>query len=163
MNLTTTNQTILRATRLGLRAYSLVEVLVAMAITGILFVSLYAGFSSGFAIIQLARENLRATQILVEKMETIRLYTWDQLNDTNFIHPTFEAPYYPLGGGNTNSGIIYSGRLTLANPTFSGTTPSYASNLKEVRVEVSWNSNGIQRRREMKTLVAENGLQQYIY
>jgi prepilin-type N-terminal cleavage/methylation domain-containing protein len=143
--------------------YSLVEVLVAMAITGIVFVSLYAGFSSGFAIIQLARENLRATQILVEKMETIRLYTWVQLNDPDFIPDTFEAPYYPLGGGNTNAGIIYSGRLTLANPTFSGTTPSYASNLKEVRVEVTWNSNGIQRRREMKTLVAENGLQQYIY
>lgn len=163
MNLTTTNRAFLRATRLGTRAYSLVEVLVAMAITGIVFVSLYAGFSSGFAIIQLARENLRATQILVEKMETIRLYTWDQLNDPDFIPPTFEAPYYPLGGGSTNAGIIYSGRLTLTNASFSGTSPSYASNLREVRVEVTWNSNGIQRRREMKTLVAENGLQQYIY
>ena len=57
-------------------AFSMIEILVAMVVLGIMFVSLYSGFSSGFAVVQLARENLRATQILQEKMETIRLYTW---------------------------------------------------------------------------------------
>ena len=49
----------------------MVEVLVAVSLVGIMFVSLYSGISSGFAVVQLARENLRATQILQEKMETI--------------------------------------------------------------------------------------------
>jgi len=54
-------------------AYSFIELLVAMAVLGVMFVSLYSGFSAGFAIIELARENLRATQILQEKMETTSL------------------------------------------------------------------------------------------
>src|SRR5687767_14388252 len=61
------------------RAFSIIEVLVALAIAGVLFTSLYAGISAGFVVIETARENLRATQIMVEKLETIRLYTWEQI------------------------------------------------------------------------------------
>ena len=64
------------------------EVLVAVAIIGTVFVSLYLGMTQGFAIVQVARENLRATQILQEKTEIIRLYTWDQINTAGFIPPT---------------------------------------------------------------------------
>ena len=78
-----------RRSLLSKMAYSMVELLVAMAVLGVMFVSLYSGFSAGFAIIELARENLRATQILQEKMETIRLYTWDQVNTPGFIPTNF--------------------------------------------------------------------------
>jgi len=54
-------------------AFTLVEVMVAVWLGAIMFVGLYLGFSQGFAVIQLTRENLRATQILQEKAETIRL------------------------------------------------------------------------------------------
>ena len=41
---------------------TLVEVMVAMAVLGFMMVALYAGFSSGFAVVRVSRENLRATQ-----------------------------------------------------------------------------------------------------
>src|SRR5207237_602455 len=76
-------------------AFSLVEMIVCTAIMVILFVSLYGGISSGFAVVNLARENLRANQIIVEKMETVRLYNWDQINSNGFLPPTFTAPFFP--------------------------------------------------------------------
>ena len=64
-------------------AYSLVEVIVAVLVLALMLISLYGGFSSGFAVVKLARENLRATQIMMQKMETIRLLKWSQFLDTN--------------------------------------------------------------------------------
>ena len=140
--------------------FSLIEVLVAMAIVGILFVSLYAGFLSGFQVIHLSRENLRATQILLEKMETIRLYTWDQVNSNGFIPKTFTAYYYP---GETNaSGLRYSGSVTITNmPPDSQIT--YGANMRQVTVAITWTNSNIRRVREMTTFISRYGLQNYIY
>jgi prepilin-type N-terminal cleavage/methylation domain-containing protein len=77
-------------------AFTLVEVMIAVAILGIMFVALYGGMSSGFAVTQLARENLRATQIMLERMEGIRLYNWEQVVYSNMVPTTFVAHYYPL-------------------------------------------------------------------
>src|SRR5690242_10880657 len=55
-------------------AFTLVEAVVAMAIVGVVFVSLYSGMATGFGMIRTARETLNAAQILEEKFETIRLY-----------------------------------------------------------------------------------------
>src|SRR5690242_4531464 len=81
-------------------AFSTMEVLVGVMVCGIVFVGLYSGLSSGFSFIQLARENLRGTQIMEEKMETLRLYRWDQINQSGFIPTNFVDTFYPLG---TNS------------------------------------------------------------
>jgi prepilin-type N-terminal cleavage/methylation domain-containing protein len=141
-------------------AFSMVEMLVAMAVLGIMFVSLYSGFSAGFAIIELARENLRATQILQEKMETIRLYTWDQINTAGFIPTNFVEAFYAVGTNTNVTGITYTGRVTIAAAPIS---TSYSNELKSVNIRVSWRSAGVNRNREMTTLVTRNGLQNYIY
>src|SRR5437870_1691715 len=78
-----------------LEAFTLVEVIVCTAIVSILFVSLYGGIASGFSLVTLARENLRANQVILEKMETIRLYNWDQVNSNGFLPSSFTAPFYP--------------------------------------------------------------------
>lgn len=140
-------------------AYSIVEVLVAIAVLGIMFVSLYTGFSAGFAIIKLARENLRATQILQEKMETIRLYTWDQINTPGFIPTNFIENYYATSTNDT-TGLRYTGSVSIASAPIS---ESYSNDLREVRVKVDWASAGVKRSREMTTLVTRHGLQTYIY
>jgi prepilin-type N-terminal cleavage/methylation domain-containing protein len=57
----------------GGAAFTLIEVLVATLLIGIAFVSLYAGVSSALVQVQLAREDLRATQVLLEKSELLRL------------------------------------------------------------------------------------------
>jgi prepilin-type N-terminal cleavage/methylation domain-containing protein len=67
-------------------AFTLVELVVAMAVIGVVVVSLYGGITSGISSVRMARENLRATQILVEKTEAIRLYRWDQITNSLFRH-----------------------------------------------------------------------------
>ena len=59
-----------RATR---KAYTLVELLVVVALLSILFVATYGGITFGFATTQDSRENLRATQIIIERMEGLAL------------------------------------------------------------------------------------------
>ena len=139
-------------------AFSLIEVLTALGLVGILFLSVYTGLGTGFAVIGVARENLRATQVMQEKLETLRLYSWDQINSNGFIPKTFTAPYQP--GGGTNSGIVYAGTMTLTNYTG---TESYSTNLRLVTVEVRWTSGSAQRTRQMQTAVSRYGLQNYIY
>lgn len=135
----------------------MIEALVAMAIFGISFFSLYAGISQGFSIIGNARENLRATQIMVEKMETIRLYSWYQLNTSGFIPATFTEAYKPNGG---DDGLTYQGRLTIsAGPN----DVTYNADLRLVRIDLSWTSGGRTHNRSMNTYVTKHGLQNYIY
>jgi type II secretory pathway pseudopilin PulG len=140
-------------------AFSMVEILVAVVVLAIMFVSLYSGFSAGFAVIQLARENLRATQILQEKMETIRLYTWDQINTAGFVPTNFVEQFYSVGT-NAAGGVAYTGIVSIANAPI---TESYSNELKTVRIRLQWLSAKVVRTREMETLVTRNGLQNYIY
>ncbi len=154
-------------------AFSITEVLVAISIVGVLFLSLYGGITSGFAVVNLARENLRANQIVLEKMETIRLYTWDQINSNGFIAPTFTASFYPPlpvegdgTGSNTDStstedmGLIYYGTVAITNAPVS---PAYSDQMKLVIVTLTWTNGNVPRQRQMQTLISEYGMQNYIY
>lgn len=140
------------------RAFTLVEVLVTVAIIGTSFVSLYSGISMGFAIVNVARENLRATQVLQEKMETFRLYNWDQINTSGFIPATFAEPFYPKNP--TNSGIVYTGTAVVTNAPI---TESYSNDLRMVVLSVRWTSGNVVRQREMRTFISRYGLQNYLY
>ena len=142
------------------QAYSLVEVLVAVVVLGIMFVSLYSGFSAGFAVTQLARENLRATQILQEKMETIRLYTWDQINTPGFMPTNFVENFYALGTNANANTMNYTGTVRVASAPV---THSYSNELKVVKIQLQWVSADVLRSRQMQTYVTRHGLQNYIY
>ena len=139
-------------------AFSLLEVIAGMMVCGIVMLSLYAGVSSGFNVTEIARENLRATQVMVEKLETIRLYTFEQIGTPGFIPATFSEPYFAIG---TNAGhLTYSGTVTISDPPMA---PSYSDDLKQVDIQITWTSGGILRTRSMSTLIARNGLQAYVY
>jgi prepilin-type N-terminal cleavage/methylation domain-containing protein len=140
-------------------AFSLIEVLVGVAILGLVIFSLYSGISAGFAMMRLAREQLRATQILADKMETIRLYRWDQINSNGFIPPTFVLPFYATNQA-TNEGVLYYGKVTITN---AGLTEVYNPDMRLVLVEVQWYSGTRPRTRSMSTLVSRYGLQNYVY
>jgi prepilin-type N-terminal cleavage/methylation domain-containing protein len=159
-------------------AFTLVEVVVCIAIISLALVSLYGGISSGFSVINVARENLRGNQVLVEKLETIRLYNWDQINSNGFIPATFTAPFFPsvmtnIVGTNSDGspkyasytnnyggGLTYYGTVRITNAPF--TTP-YSTNLKMVTVSLTWTNGNIPRQRKMQTLISANGLQDYIF
>jgi hypothetical protein len=125
------------------------------------FVTLYVAISQGFAIIQTARENLRATQVLQEKMETMRVYNWDQVTTPGFIPSSFTEPFYAVGD-NDNGGFNYEGQVIVTNAFPLGSV-TYSDDLRWVIVQVQWQSGNITRRREMRTLVSQFGLHSYVY
>lgn len=138
--------------------YTLVEAMMAVGVFGTLFTSLYVAFSAGFTVMRVARENLRATQLLVQREETVRLYTWDQLNNPAYFKTTFTNNYAPLG-------TTYFGTINKSQPANMG-TPTYLADMQTLTISVRW-TNGIGKKqphvREMQTQVARNGLQNYVY
>jgi Tfp pilus assembly protein PilV len=138
--------------------FAMVEALVAVSVIGVTFVALYTALSSGFGFVQLARENLRGTQILQEKMETIRLYTWDQITTPGFIPQTFTDNFFATTNG--NGGLVYTGAVQIVNAPI---TEAYSNDLKQVTIQVRWKSGKTLRTREMQTFIGKNGLQSYIY
>ena len=143
-------------------AQSLAEVMVGVSIMGIMFVTLYGGMSSGFAVTQVTRENLRATQILLERVEGLRLYNWNQLVYSNWIPSTFTSYYYPMTASNESPGIAYNGTMAVRSAVLSPAS-SYSDNMREVSVTVNWTSAGVPRSRTVTTYVSRNGVQNYIY
>ncbi len=158
-------------------AFTLPEVLVSVAIIGVMFVSLYGGISSGFAVVSVSRENLRATQIMLEKMESMRLYSWSQINSNGFIPTTFSDQLFPATAASalatstssrtetsttssSGSGVTYYGTLTMSVPDIAA---SYSNNMRLVVLTVNWTNGNIARTREMQTYVSANGLQPYVY
>jgi prepilin-type N-terminal cleavage/methylation domain-containing protein len=115
--------------------YTLVEVLCAIIIAAISASVLFVGFDNGFALLRTTREDLRATQILMQKTEAFRLYTWQQLtNAQQTTGGTFQENYFAQSPS-TNKGTLYVGTLKLIDtPTFS----SYSSGLHLITITVNW-------------------------
>jgi prepilin-type N-terminal cleavage/methylation domain-containing protein len=140
--------------------FTLVEVLMASGVVLVLFVSLYLGISMGFAITRSARENLRATQVMLERMEGIRLFNWEQLVNTNMNPPTFTTYFAP---SSLEKGIVYSGRVTVTTNVILNPPASYSTDMRMVTVEVRWTSGNVVRTRDMSTFVSKNGVQNYVF
>ena len=144
-----------------LSSFTLAEVLVAVLIVSIAVVSLYAGVSSGFALVKLAREDLRATQIMLQRMETLRLYKWSDFKDATFFSTNDYAAYYdPAGQAVGSGGMVYTVKTAISTNT---PAANYGPAMRRVTVQVSWLSGNISRRREVSTFVARYGMQNYIY
>src|SRR6266481_4769746 len=62
-------------------AFTLIETIVATFLAAIMLPAIYASTAAGFALVQVTRENLRATQIIVKQMEAIRLSPYKLLQD----------------------------------------------------------------------------------
>lgn len=144
------------------RGTSMVEVTVAIAILGIMAGGIIGSFTYGFYVMSLARENQRATQIILEKMEAIRLFSWDQVNTPGFIPTSFTDHYDPQGVEGAQ-GPTYSGTLALV--PFPDTSASYGTNMREIDLTLTWtNSFGrLKRTRSMSTFISKDGIQNYVY
>jgi Tfp pilus assembly protein PilV len=141
--------------RAGGRAFSLIEVMFGAMIISVVFISLYVGIGQGFGVIQVARENLRATQIMQEQVEILRILNWDKIT-TNASPWNFTASFYPANL--TNQGVTYTGRIDLTNAPVSAT---YAADVRLAIVSLSWTSGTAPRQRELRTLVSRYGLHNY--
>jgi hypothetical protein len=137
-------------------ASTLTEVVASVAILAVCAAGLMGALANGFFGMQLARENQRATQILMEEAEMIRLYNWEQINKTGFIPTKFAALYDPQN----NSGATYTGTVAITPVAFSA---NYATNMRQMTLTLNWTTKGIPRTRTLTTLVSKDGLQNYVY
>jgi len=150
--------------------YTLAEVMISIFLLATMMISLYAGFYSGFAIAKLSRENLRATQIMVQKLEAVRIYNWKQVTNSAMLPTTFVDYYNPAGVSNNTYGAYYQGLVSVASPLTDTIPAAYNDKMRTVTVTVYWtnyltqpSTNKIVRSRTMQTLVARYGMQDYIY
>ena len=147
-------------------AFTLVEIVVGVGLLGIMMAALFAALASGFAIVNTARQDLRATQILTQKTEAVRLCTWTELQ---MLPSTFKDYYKSSGSTNSTSGVAFYGTISVTPPT--NCTPSvpsaYYSNIDLVTISLVWTNylgpQQIVHNRSMQTLVAYYGLVNYIY
>ena len=133
--------------------FTLVEAMIGAGILGITMAALYGAFSFGFTTIKLSQEEVRADQILVQKLETLRVYNWTQVTG-GYLVTNFTA-YYSSGATN---GLSYSGLLSVTPFVPSATSESYSNTLRQVTASVSWPSGKVTRTRTMTTLYSTNGL-----
>jgi type II secretory pathway pseudopilin PulG len=131
----------------------------ATAIIGIMAGGIMSSFTYGFSAMRMVRENQRATQIILEKVESIRLYRWEQVNTPGFIPATFNDVYDPQADTNSQ-GVTYYGTVLVTNASL-GTT--YAPKVREVTVTLQWTNCNLARFRTLSTLIAEDGIQNYVY
>lgn len=139
--------------------------MIAIVVTSVVFSALHYGISTGYVLVQASREQLRANQICLSRMEGIRLCNWDtQLFSSDIVPTTFVDYYYPVGLGYQTNGVVYYGTLSFSNVSMS---PSYAANMKLATVTVTWTNSGqgkaTAHTERMQTYVARYGIQSYVY
>ena len=141
-------------------AFTVADVAVAGFVLGTIGSGFCLAISSGFSMLQNTREDLRATQILMQKIEAVRLCTWSELS--NF---SFQESYDPLSG--TNAGAVYLGSVSVGPATAIPNATSYAPNMCLVTINLNWTNyyrgTPIQHSRQMQTQVARYGLQNYVW
>src|ERR1043166_7052534 len=142
--------------------FTFLETLAAVAIFGVCFGALLEGLNWNVSSVKFARETVRATQIMEEKVDTIRLYSWDQITTPGFITNQFYAPFSPasLLSGSNALGVTYTGFITIGN---SPLTESYKTNIRQISIDLYWPSSAAVRHAQMTTFVSKYGLQGYIY
>jgi prepilin-type N-terminal cleavage/methylation domain-containing protein len=143
----------------GGAGFTLLEVVVSLGVIGVVFISLYAALASGVSVTQMSRENARATQILLEKAETFRLYDWDQITTDGWVPDKFTTSYCPTAT-NSAQGSIYSGTITISTPDLS---TNYEDDMRQIDIILKWTTGSLKRSRTMTFYVARNGMQNYTF
>ena len=145
------------------RGFSLVEAVVGMALLGLVCMALFSGLCNSTFTVHLTRDNIRATQIMAEKLDTIRLYSWKQLtNETYIKEQEFDVPLHPpdpLSPPRTNA-AVYKVAIYIESAPI---TEFYGKDMRQVTVELKWKTGQLERTRSMSTLVSRYGTYKYIY
>jgi prepilin-type N-terminal cleavage/methylation domain-containing protein len=145
----------------GPAGFTLVEIVAAMAILGIAGAGVLGAIGYLCNGAQFNREKLRATQILAQTTEVIRLCNWDQTDPTtNFIPSSLTVPYFTDNATVTN-GPFYQLSVTITNPPALGA--SYSNDIRMVVVTATWASGRVTHSASVSTYVSQYGIQNYVW
>jgi prepilin-type N-terminal cleavage/methylation domain-containing protein len=141
--------------------FTFVETMVSILIGSVMLAALYASFAFGYGAVKLAREDLRATQIMLQRQEMLRLTSFSAIQAG-----TFTEYFDPSSVTNGCQGAIYTITVTTNAPTASDmpVQPVYYMNkMRKVTVTATWTNSNQLRTRSLITYASQNGIQNYVY
>ena len=138
------------------RGFTTAEALVSTLIVAVAVIAVFAGITASFDRVRSARQSARATQLMVERMEAIRVLTWSQLNSNGFIPARFTVPYVP----GASQGPAFSGTC-IVSPATNVSAP-YGQDLRRINVTLTANWTKPPRTWNMTSYYARNGMQTYV-
>lgn len=129
--------------------FSLIEVAFAIVVLSLVVASSLMAMRMGFSMIEAARDNTLASQILQSEMENLRLKNWEQISELT--DGTFD--------------IEEGFSETVANRFVCGRTVTQSkSGLREIALDVEWqNSRGQTINRQYVSFFSKSGLNDYYY
>lgn len=127
-----------------------------MAVLGISVLALLSGVAWGTSSAAMARENQRATQILIDRMETIRLYGFDQITNRAFLPPSQVIVDFSSKGTSSN---IYLLTIGVTNRVLNA---NYSNDVALISLDLRWQSGRLQRQRNLSTYVYRDGLHNFV-
>ena len=144
------------------------ELMVTAAFLGVVIAWLYGAFSAEFFNIRATREKLCTSRIVMEKAESLRLFTAKQICDTNNCRkPLFVEPYDPRGVTGDPGRPQYVGYASAAGPAGGDLPNAGRPNMRPVTVTLYWTNyigaKPVVHSRQMQTRLARNGMPKYVW
>jgi len=141
--------------------FTFVESLVAIVAGAVMLTALYSSFTFGYGAVKLAREDLRATQILLERLEQLRLTSFSSLQSG-----TYKDYFDPSGTNNGSGGAVYTITLITNAPTSTDMPVQpvfYMNKMRKITATATWTNANQVRTRSLQTYASQNGIQSYVY
>lgn len=129
--------------------FTLAEIAIATMVMGLVMVSAMMGLRMGFALIETARHNTLASQILQSEMENLRLMNWSELAS--------------LGDGEFEKDESFQGTQAERFVT-NRSVEELSISFRRITLEVEWEAfNGATLSRRYVTFFSKDGLNDYYY
>jgi Tfp pilus assembly protein PilV len=142
----------------SLRGFTLVEVMMAatMMLAGI--VGMMHVITTGSEMLDAARKQTIATQIMHGEIERIRVSDWTQISALAASHPT-QLGYAETSAGRVVQWVTNATQIPADSFKFSRTISNVRPDLKQISYSVEWVGNtGRPYTRSTSTYVGKNGL-----
>ena len=131
-------------------AFTLVEVIVGMAIFGLIFASIATVLTRGYVIIENARDNARINQILQSEIENLRALSWNDIEALPVQHQIMPQAGF---GTTLNDRYNIERNINQRKP-----------DQKEIVVSITWmDDKQVNHSRRFVTYYTRGGINDYLY
>ena len=132
------------------RAFTIVEVMIAFGVMALIFFSSMVVLTRGFRMVEDARYNTLASQVLQSEIETLRLKNWSEVTALS------ASENFTINSDFSDAGFNgLTGTRTISSPR---------SDTRRITVSLSWKtSNQMTHSRSYVTYMSKNGLNDYFY
>ena len=150
------------------RGHASGDALVTVAFLGVVAAFLGGAFTLGFPVVQAARENLHTSRILMQRAESLRLFTGSQVcAESKTAKPLFVEPYDPRGTLSNAGRGQYTGYASAADARADDAPDAGHPHMRPVTVTVCWTNyigaKPVVHSREVQARLARNGAPKYIW